>query len=567
MASTTSAAPRADRSRRPIRGVLTLIAALCGALCAPRLGAQTVFEVQGGGSTLFGGYGGVLNFWSPSYDGWFGVGWQDGWRVGAFARTEFRRDTIRFGNDVVVLRVPTDVFGSGTNVLVQGATLVRVRGNTTYRIFGGASTIGISAPLFAAARPEHPFGAIQVTDTIRPGLTAVGHVALARQQTALAGIEWQATPAIVASGVGGFGASKPYGAVSGTYDGRYLDARASLVGSGRGFQRIAVPIPGQTEVDGLNFSATAHPTDALYVGVGRQRFRRDTAGGPSQVASSSSATAGLTVMDTRLMASVFRSEVDTNVSYATAIGAGRAFGSRFSAEYYFLANRGPSGSMRSSLLQLRETISPRLRLSQHLSYDGRAPRAAFGGALLFPFGTLNLDYQLQHIPFDLVKPFQQTLSISASLQLGDYKTSVSSQVDERGRVAYSATGSTFLYLNEAGGVQPRTVGVSLERFVVRGVVKDEAGNPVEGAAIDVEGQVAYTSRNGEFFVRVQRPRAYKLVVLLDEFLGIETYTVVSQPETAEAAKADNAVPAVIVLKRAPRGQPAAKPPEPAAPPR
>lgn len=548
------------------RAALVLVVALA-AFAAPSAAAQTIFEAQGGGSSLYGGYGGLLNFWNPRFDGWAGVGWQDGFRIGAFARTEIRRDTLRVGNDVVVLRFPTDLFGAGTNVLVQGATLVHVRGGTMYRLFGGASTVGLQAPLFAAARPEHPFGALQLSQAISSDWTAMAHLVAARQHSALAGIEWRPLPNATASTVAGVGSNRPYGALAGTYDGRYVEGRASFVGSGRGFQRIAVPIPGQTEVDGLNFTVTAHPSDAFYVRAGQQRFRRDTVGGPSQFATARSLTTGTTFLDARLMLSIFRSEIDDRVSYAKAAGVGRPFGTRFSAEYYFMANDGPTDHTRASLLQLREVISPRLQLSQHISYDGTRPHFALGGSLLLPFGTLNADYQLQHTPFDEQKPFHQTLSISASLQLGDYKTSVSSQVNAEGRVAYSATGSTFLYLNEAGGVQPQTVGVSLERFVVRGVVKDDAGNPVEGAAIDVEGQVAYTSRSGEFFVRVQRPRAYKLTVLLDEFLGIETYTVVSQPETADAAKADNAVPAVVVLKRVARGQPAVKPPEPTVPPR
>lgn len=529
---------------------LLLPGALLVQLVAPvAAAAQTVFEVQGGGSTLFGGYGSLLNFWHPRFDGWMGLGWQDGWRMGAFVRTEFRRDTVRLGNDVVVLRLPTDVFGSGTNVLVQGASLVHVRGGTMYRLFGGASTVGLSAPLFAAARPEHPFGALQVSQEILPDLTGVAHLVAARDHTALAGLEWRPRPGTMTSAVGGMGADRPYGAAAGSFDTRHVDGRISFVGSGRGFQRIAVPIPGQTEVDGLNFNVTVHPRDAFYVGVGRQRFRRDTIGGPSQFASSMNATAGTTVRDLRVMVSVFRSEVDGRPSTSTAAGAGMPFGSRFSAEYYFMAHNGPEVRTRTSLLQLRETVSPRLQLSQHLSYDGHTPRGALGGTVLFPFGTINVDYQLLHIPFDQERPFQQTLTISSSLQLGNYKTSVSSQVNAKGRVAYSATGSTFLYMNEAGGVQPQTVGVSLERFVVRGIVRDDQGNPVEGAAIDVEGQVAYTNIKGEFFVRVPRPRAYRLQVLFDEFLGIETYELVSIPETVEAARAANAVPGIIVLRR------------------
>ena len=49
--------------------------------------AQTVMEVQGGGSSLVGGYGVTTNFWRNGTDGWIGLGYLDGVRAGAFLRT------------------------------------------------------------------------------------------------------------------------------------------------------------------------------------------------------------------------------------------------------------------------------------------------------------------------------------------------------------------------------------------------------------------------------------------------------------------------------------------------
>ena len=61
-----------------------------------------------------------------------------------------------------------------------------------------------------------------------------------------------------------------------------------------------------------------------------------------------------------------------------------------------------------------------------------------------------------------------------------------------------ASGSTFLYMGAFGGVQPQRVGESLGRYVVRGVVHDENGGPVEGAAVDLGGEMAFTNSQGEF---------------------------------------------------------------------
>ncbi|HET7600915.1 MAG TPA: hypothetical protein VFK09_11510, partial [Gemmatimonadales bacterium] len=115
-------------------------------LPAARAVGQTVVEVQGGGSSLLGGYGATANVWRQGVDGWVGIGWLDGLRVGAFLRTAVGRDTLRLGNDVLALRYPTDVFGTGLNLLVQGASWQRATAAGELAVFGGASSAGLAAP-------------------------------------------------------------------------------------------------------------------------------------------------------------------------------------------------------------------------------------------------------------------------------------------------------------------------------------------------------------------------------------------------------------------------------------
>ena len=63
------------------------IGLLAGLLFLPgTLFAQTVAEVQAGGSSLLGGYGATANFWRSGVDGWIGLGYLRGLRAGAFLR-------------------------------------------------------------------------------------------------------------------------------------------------------------------------------------------------------------------------------------------------------------------------------------------------------------------------------------------------------------------------------------------------------------------------------------------------------------------------------------------------
>src|SRR4051794_13033234 len=79
--------PSVITAERARASALRLLAVAGALICAPAvLAAQTVVEMQAGGSSLSGGYGATANFWRQGMDGWIGVGYLDGVRVGAFLR-------------------------------------------------------------------------------------------------------------------------------------------------------------------------------------------------------------------------------------------------------------------------------------------------------------------------------------------------------------------------------------------------------------------------------------------------------------------------------------------------
>ena len=136
-----------------ISQIVTRAVFVCTLASVPAVSfAQTVVEVQGGGSSLVDGYGATANFWRPGVDGWIGVGYLDGFRVGAFLRKAMKRDTLGIGNTALVMRLPTDIFTPGYNLLVQGVTYSGGDSLTSYAGFAGASSNGIGAPSFQATR-------------------------------------------------------------------------------------------------------------------------------------------------------------------------------------------------------------------------------------------------------------------------------------------------------------------------------------------------------------------------------------------------------------------------------
>ena len=134
------------------------------------------------------GYGGLLNIWGNGYEGTIGIGYLGGWRLTASARRLLGRDTLRLGNDVLSLQLPTDNLGGSNGMLVQGAGLQRRRGRTLLHLFGGASASSLPAPFFSASRGEHALAFAHTEWDATRALRLYGDAVLTTRQSAFAGV-------------------------------------------------------------------------------------------------------------------------------------------------------------------------------------------------------------------------------------------------------------------------------------------------------------------------------------------------------------------------------------------
>jgi len=555
------------RARSAVLAAMLLVAAFV--VSGPAV-AQTVVEVQGGGSSLVGGYGATANFWRGGVDGWVGLGYLDGVRAGAFLRTGIGKDTIRLGNDALVMRFPTDLFSTGYNLLVQGASLGGGGGgSTSYLAFAGASASSLAAPSFQATSIEKPMGALFLQHRVSPTVRLTGNLLLAEHQTVMPGIQWQPIPDLTTALVAGTGAGSPYvaGAVTARRGG--LGVKALYAWNPERFRRADVPGPIQTESEKENIALTYDFGSAFQVGVSRQHFLQDSADAATPLrATGNSAFASGRLSDVRLTGGIYdsRSEGFSNLSSYVAIG--RELTGWLDAERFLLQSRPSSRpSTTTPIVNLRWRVSPRVRLMQQLSVHEHHPTILFGANLITALGEFVADYQIVHQPFQPFQPFRSALNLTARLQLGRYSTSLGTYVRPDGAVDYSASGSTFLYMGAFGGVQPQQLGQnqSMGRYIVRGVVRDEAGAPVEGAAIALGGDMAFTNSRGEFFVRVRRPQRVPVSVSLDEFLLPGHWVVVDAPAEFVAEPEDRAQGLAIILRRAEQVAPAPAPTPAAAP--
>jgi hypothetical protein len=531
---------------------LRLVAVAAALACAPAiLLAQTVVEVEGGGSSLAGGYGATANFWRQGMDGWIGLGYLDGFRAGAFLRKAVAKgDTLGFGNSALLVRLPTDIFTPGYNLLVQGVSYAGSDPHGDYLLFGGASSAGVAAPSFQPTNIEKPMGAVflerRLQSTVRLTATAIA----AERQTILPGMEWQPTPDIVTGFVVGMGSDRPYAASSITLRQGRLGVKAFYAWNPERFRRAPVPTPNQTEVDRENVMVTYDLSPEFSVGVGRQNFVQDSAdSSPPIRATGNTVFAGGRWHEIRLTAGLYDSRSQGISNLSSYAGLGRAIASWLDAEVFVLQSR-PEGqpTVTTPLANLRWRLSPKVGISQQVSWHDGRPTILFGASLITPFGEFAADYQIVHQPLQPLHPFRSALNLTARLQLGSYSTSLGTYVRPDGAIDYSASGSTFLYMGGLGGAQPQPIGPSMARYVVKGTVRDEAGQPVEGAAIQLGGEVVYTNSAGDFFLRAKHPERYPMTILVKEFLLPGQWDVVSAPAEATAAEEAKAMPVRVVLR-------------------
>jgi len=285
--------------------------------------------------------------------------------------------------------------------------------------------------------------------------------------------------------------------------------------------------------------------------VGRQNYVQDSADGTLPIrAAGNTAFAGGVWGGTRLTAGLYdsRSEGISNLSSYFAVG--RELTRWLDAELFVLQSR-PEGrpATTTPLANLRWRVSSRVGLSQQISIQGNRPTVLFGASLMTAVGDFSVDYQVVHQPFKPFNPFRSAVNLTARLQLGKYSTSVGTHVQPDGSVDYSASGSTFLYMGSFGGMQPQRLGGRMTRYVVHGVVRDEAGNPVEGAAVEIGTEVVFTNSAGRFFHRVGRPGRSPVSVLTGEFLLPGRWEVVSAP--SEAAAGAEGEPGIEIILRHP----------------
>jgi hypothetical protein len=198
---------------------------------------------------------------------------------------------------------------------------------------------------------------------------------------------------------------------------------------------------------------------------------------------------------------------------------------------------------------VRENFSSRFSLLQLISRTGGQTTFAFGGDFTSNRLLLRADYQNVYLPFRPNRPFEQALALNVALRVaGPFQVTAASNVAPDGHLRYSFGASTYLY-RFRGMTSAQSDSFFIAKYLVQGVVKDDHGLSVEGAALHIGKQVVYTDSSGRFLVRFSKRGPFALSVAPEEFITNGVYEAVSAPSEVKAATEDSATDVEVVVRR------------------
>ena len=499
--------------------------------------AAQLVRVVAGASDVLPSEGGSISFQGPNYTGYMGVGEIDGvFELGTSLKTIIRSHVVTLGDQAVAFDLPTDIFGTNHFYPTRGIGVTAKEGSANVFLFAGGTALTRGTQFFQAARADQPVGMLFTDVPISPTLRFSSRNVISRQRTAIQALEWQPHKWLRSELAAGIGSNQPYLAAAADVETYRVSLKAAHISAGDRFRRITTSSIYATEVDRENIVAVIKPYSGVLLTAGHQNFLQPQSTDPSAAylhATVNEAQTTFDLRDFRFGAGIFQSTYQNRRNLADDFSVARRITNSLDATVNYIRSLSGTSSHVSNLsASLRETISPRLSVLQVINYSQGRTTVLYGGSYLSNRFTLGVDYQTLYLPFR-ANPFSQGISVTLRLRLfGSLQVNAQTFRSADGKLRYTASGDTVLSGNFRPAGSDGQNAFKHLRFVVRGRVQDERGNPVEGAAILVGEELVMTNAAGEFLVRRKTAGILPLQVVFAEFLNPASFRIISVPRTA-----------------------------------
>ncbi len=525
-------------------------------LCPEGVRAQSL-TLAGGASTFLDASGFQLQYqWAP-VAGWLGAGMGDSLHVGGYLGTNYQGTEFGIGDRLFPFLLDTDVLDRSYYFNGRGLTVTRRSDRESWTAFGGATTREFSTSFLRSFAATEPAGAFFYERKFRPRIKFHSWNIAGAQMTSLQSVGISIRPNWRVAATAGVGANKGYISAATEYKYKWLDLIASYTASDDRFRRIQISGPLSSERRGVNARLRISPLSNLRLELDHENVLSPTIATPNVLrATLNAANIFTSLKGFGMNCGVSESRGGRFQTRSQFLSVSRRFGSRFSGFGSVLRMRTEGNRTVGVLLgTIEEKISPRFALRQNLTHTSGSNSLSWGGRFLSNPVSIGIDYQTVFTPLAggfNGRPLIQAWVVNLQLQLpGGARVHYDTFLNPYGKVRYTAFVSDIHYSpGEPSGGVPQT-GVSLYRYVLRGVVRDERGQPVWGIAVRVDGQLVYSDSAGEFFLRVRRPGDYPLEAMSAPPLNPGSWELISAPPFIHADAKGTAPETKIVVRRAP----------------
>jgi len=532
-----------------------MVVALLANCAVSALRAQTI-SASGGTSTFLDASGFEVDYkWMP-VSGWVGLGLVQGTHFGGFLGTTYRGYDLGFGDRYIPFVLDTDVFDHSYYFYGRGVSVSQHTKNQQWLAFAGTSALPVDAPFLRAYETGTATSAFFYERRYSPRVVFHSLNIFRDQVTSIQSLGVTLNPHWKVAAAGGVGANAGFLSGATDYDHRWVKVTSSYTVNGAQFQRFRIPNLFYPERTGGNVRVQLSPLPNLGMQLGHETILSPILGSQNSLrAWVNTASAYTSWEGISMNASASESKGGPFSTSTRIVNASRKLGERIRVFGAGLRIR-TQGSSPSTLLLLtgEEKVNPRLSLRQTLTQGSGIHTLGWGGGFLSNPLSLDIDYQTIFSPVAGAfggRAFVQAWTVNLRLQMPKgigfhYQTFV----DPFGKFRYTAFLSGVGYNGEGAGAKaPSALPANLGRYVIRGVVRDERGQPVWGIAIQIDGQFVYSDDMGEFFIRVPRRSEYPLKIANDRCLSGGPWEIVSAPTRVMAEPAASAKSVQFVVRR------------------
>jgi hypothetical protein len=528
---------------------LKLLTVSCLLLAVPARASGQALETQAGGGTLFAGEGGSMKLYLPSgVESRIAGGLDNGHVVyGANLLIPVRQAKIALGDDQILFPLPTDFSQGNYGFYVRGGSIRHTTKAESLTVFGGWVSTEYMLPTFMGLKPTAPTGLIFYRRALSEKWTLESHEVFASRQTAIQSLAYTPWPALSLSASGGIGSNSPFAAGALHLNTRRLNFRSSYSSENAQFRRIQSPLYVIVENNHGNAHLDFRPFKPFALHAEHINLLSPLANGSSAEAQEDTVGGALTHGVFHAGADAFWSKSRQIPSRGESYSAGIRLFSNTLILNQAVSTTPLTGSIFSTAIQ--ENIRPEFGLSQFINHSNGATSLNFGGNYTGSRFSFNLGWSEQFLPFSTAAPFQKVLTVQVSLRLPhDSSLQVQTLTDSMGHARFALIGQNDLYgekTTQAGGAQEPSFG----KWVVRGRVVDERGEPVEGAALQIGKETVFTDRDGNFLLRFSKPRRVPILIVPAEFAAPGRWHAVQAPETAMPEPENQATPLHLEVGR------------------